>query len=268
MPAGLNAAKVESNGLKVASLELWQATVHALINGSYVDAPTQGIYAYFYAADPLFVLLNQGGVDTYGACSVSTIGATAAPVLGTATYLNAGAPMTLAGPSGAPLTLTQPILIPVGDYSAYLSQLTAGSYTVKGPGGSDVGSFNAALTLPAPFTWNSLSGITQVDRSQGVTFNWTGGSGDVVLYGTSYVLVGRTLVGAQFGCLAKASDGQLTVPPYVLAALPASQTVNGQMQGYLTFVNTAATTNFSATGLDVGIFYAYYQYSTSAITFN
>jgi hypothetical protein len=270
MPANLDPAKVEANGLKTGSLTLWQTTSHALVLGSYVDATGQGFYAHFQAADPLSVLLNQGTVDTYGACSVSSTGATAAPALGTTTWLNAGAPMTLTAADGTTQTLIQPTLIPVGDYSgSFTKNLTAGSYSLKnGSGGSDVGSFTASLTLPAPFTWSSLNGILQIDRSVPLTLNWTGGSGDVVLYGTSYVLVGRTLVGAQFACLAKASDTTLTVPPYVLAALPASQTVNSQMQGYLTVVNAAATTNFSATGLDVGIFYADYQYNVSAIIFN
>lgn len=266
----LDASKVLANGLKAGSLDLWQETVY-VAGGASPQGTTQGVTAQFAANDWVSLLYNQGpGVDIYGACTVYAFAqATGLPFLGTATPLNAGSPMTVTGPGGATTTLIQPKLIPVGDYTYGLPNgPISGAYTMKnGSGGSDVGSFTASLNVPAPFTWSGLTGITQVDRSQGFTLDWTGGSGNVFITGLSYALVNRTLVGAQFTCLAKASDTMFTVPPYVLMALPASVTVNTQVQGFLYVDNQAATASFSANGLDVGTFSADYEYLATT-TFN
>ena len=46
-----------------------------------------------------------------------------------------------------------------------------------GPGGADVGSFNATINLPNPIlTWTNQSAAATITRTQGVTVNWTGGA--------------------------------------------------------------------------------------------
>jgi hypothetical protein len=107
--------------------------------------------------------------------------------------------------------------------------------------------------MPDSLTWNNQSSINTITRAAGVTVTWTAANpnGSIIVSGYS---LGP---GAGFNCTAKASDGQFTVPPIVLLALPPSainesdgiNTPEGSLQvGYIT-----APVPFTATGLDVGI---------------
>jgi uncharacterized protein (TIGR03437 family) len=246
----LNPVVVEANGLKEGSLLLEQYTLHQPpptgdSKPTLVASAEFGMYAW---PSPLFPSSQAGmGIDTYGACTVNAL------AMAPSSLLDAGSPMTLTGPDGATTTLTQPRLYPQGFYDAVPNALPAGVYTLKnGSGGKDVGSFTASLTLPAPFTWTNPDPLTVIDRTLPQKFTWTGGSGDVFIVGSSSAIVNRAYVGATFTCLAKASDGSFTVPTYVLAALPASYTNAAGLELY----NYGATTTFSATGLDFGLFQA------------
>ena len=86
----------------------------------------------------------------------------------------------------------------------------------NGPGGPDIGAFKASLTLGTPLVWSNAANITTVNRSNGVTVTWTGGSPN------SYVQVSGTAVAASgspgavavfFTCAAPVAANQFTVPP-------------------------------------------------------
>ena len=54
--------------------------------------------------------------------------------------------------------------------------LQPGTYRLQGPGGTDVGAFDPVSTIVPAFDWTNRNTITAVNRSQGLTINWTGGS--------------------------------------------------------------------------------------------
>jgi uncharacterized protein (TIGR03437 family) len=157
-----------------------------------------------------------------------------------ATYLDAGA-ITLNGPSGsnitnAPLTETSNLYtlaiaeqitgLPSGVTLPGIpnASIVPGTYTLKGAGGKDVGPFTTSLNLGSLLT--ITGGLpTTVNRSAGLTLNWTGGgSTDTVeIFGTS----GTSTSTAEFICITTAGVGTFTVPASVLNQLPAAGTSSG-----------------------------------------
>jgi uncharacterized protein (TIGR03437 family) len=258
----LNLATVQANGLKEGTVTLEQVTTHLLASGggfgggSYLDSTEQTALAHFVMYDgPHLMTLRGQGISTYGACTEIGFLQASAPDVNPDAGLDAGGALTVAGPDGASNSMLPPIASSVGDYAGILNPLTAGTYNIgNGTGGKDVGPFTASLTLPAPIAWTNMNAVTQIDRLAGLTVNWTGGSGDVIISGTAQEL-GPSGPVATFTCLARAEDGTFTVPSYVLMALPAAATGVG-MAATLTVANQAATTNFTANGLDVGTFSA------------
>jgi hypothetical protein len=160
--------------------------------------------------------------------------------------INGGSTFTLSGPNGA-----TPITLPSGQSRVVLSEtgtyLVPGVYTVTGPGGPDSGPINASITIPpAPTLLTQVNGST-VTRANGLTVTWTGGSqtGNLRIRVSSY-LDSEGTIGAAANCLAPASAGTFTIPPYVLLALPA-----GSFTGFV--IGPARIVQpFTATGLDVG----------------
>lgn len=150
--------------------------------------------------------------------------------------LDAGAQLTLNGPGVSSKAVPKN----AGVYSAGLNTsqsqtgvLTAGTYTLTGPGGADVGPFTATINLATPVTWTNQDATTEINRSQALPITWSGGgSSDVVsILGMSGIVSGigadATTDAKIFLCLAKASDGNFTVPTTVLSQLdpvPASST--------------------------------------------
>jgi hypothetical protein len=210
------------------------------------------------------------GVSVYGACTVFTYSGTSAvssdPI--TPTYLDAGA-LSLVGPSGG-----SSVSIPATSKGVYYHQLgssstpstplylSQGPYTLTGAGGADVGAFTSTLTLPASFTWTNMDAIASVTRANGVTVNWTGGAGNVVILGYSAITTPQN-AGTMFYCIAQASANTFTVPPGVLLALPVSATSGGVSMGALMVTNTPATNTFNPNpprGLDVGRFAASFTF--------
>ena len=184
-------------------------------------------------------------------------------------YLDAGAALSVNGPKGIkqiPLIAGQKGLYSAtlggggipgvgGGQPDYLDM--AGTYTMTGPGGTDVGAINTSLTLPQPFTWTNQSSITNVARSQNLLVTWSGGplNGAVTIWGASSISTPMD-AGAIFMCFAPASAGQFSVPAYVLSALPVSESQGGVPTGMLMLGAGTAPVRFTATGLDVGTYSA------------
>jgi hypothetical protein len=161
----------------------------------------------------------------------------------TTTYLDAGN-LTISGPGGTlPITKTAAsgiiayeLNLPTGYFGS-----TGGSYTVAGSGGADVGPFSVTVTDNNPLVWTNQSAIAAVDRTQGVTVNWTGG-----IPGTYVTIAGGSTaisVSATFLCFAPVSAGTFTVPPYVTLAMPAAN-------GGINLLNQSNTAAFSASGIN------------------
>jgi uncharacterized protein (TIGR03437 family) len=190
------------------------------------------------------------GFISYGSCQISSAGATPG-------HLNAGSNLTVSDSGGtqvsAPLsTLKNGSL---GDYRNSLPSgfipATGGTFTFGGSGSNAIGSFsNTSVTLPAPVSWTNMSGISTVNRAQGVTVTWRGAAP-----GTFVVVRGSASTGApsnnnvSFACAAPATAGTFTVPASVLLAVPAKT-------GDLSLETITIPVNFTATGLDKGTAYA------------
>ena len=174
--------------------------------------------------------------------------------------MDAGAAITVKGPAGSRVINRQTVGALV-DYKAPSdfgngapgNYYDSGHYTATGPGGKDAGPFTADIDVPVtPFVLTGFPPVTApVDRTQDLTFTWTGG-----VPKTQVTIVGASSTGA-FLCAAPVEDGQFVIPAWVLLSLPASlPTATGTIN-----VQNAVQAPFTATGgLDIthlGYFRAY-----------
>jgi len=110
--------------------------------------------------------------------------------------------------------------------------LAAGTYTLTGAGGADVGPFTASVRISSPPAWTNRDAVTQVTRSNPLTVNWTPGPADdiVTVLGIAGNRMGGTAAnpvfeGAVFTCAARANAGTLTVPVSILQQLPMANAI-------------------------------------------
>ncbi len=141
-----------------------------------------------------------------------------------------------------------------GDPDGYL---VPGNYTFNnGAGGADVRSFNASFTLPPNVNWTNKAATNTINRTNGVTVNWTGGDANsfVQIYGYSLSEDSDNAVGGFFVCLERASAGTFTVPPAILLALPPSPSGTSLLPlGAMGVGGVSAPREFTAPGLDYGV---------------
>jgi uncharacterized protein (TIGR03437 family) len=175
--------------------------------------------------------------------------------------LDAGVELIVRGPNG-------PRSIPRTNPGFYASQLATtqqpplyldpGTYTVASSAGSPVGPFEAALDLPPPITWTNQGQISRIDRSQGIFLTWSGGDSSrqfvrILGISESSPTPANNVSGA-FVCSVPLELGSFTVPPSVLANLPASVQIGSNSTGLL-LVGTSPkidVPNVNASGLDFG----------------
>src|SRR5579871_2995077 len=100
---------------------------------------------------------------------------------------------------------------------------------------------------PPAIVWSNASSAATVNRSQGLTANWTGGDPNGFVSISGYATVASGNAGAMFTCVAPVSAGTFTAPPFVTLALPASAT------GGVTLAGSSAPVSFTAQGVDVGL---------------
>jgi hypothetical protein len=180
--------------------------------------------------------------------------------------LDAGAAISVDGPNG------KATLYPSGDYAAYgfynsLLWASASNLPIfippaggtfnfdNGAGGADVKAFTGSITLGAPLVWSNQSALSTVNRSSGLTVNWSGGSaaGYVRISGSSTAATGKfTTVSASFVCTAPAAANQFTVPAPILSALPPTGSGTGS-SGSLSVAGVTNGAPFVAPGLDAGL---------------
>lgn len=163
--------------------------------------------------------------------------------------------------------------------SSWTYGITPGNYTVTGPGGSAVGALSAEVNVSsaaASFQWTNQSSLAAnpISRTSGLTINWTGGdpSGfvDITAIGSTETTTfpAANSPGILIECVAPASTGSFTIPPYVLSALPSTvgNTTSLVPPGEL-LVGPASTVTVATppTGLDaLYIFYHFIQGSVVA----
>jgi hypothetical protein len=157
--------------------------------------------------------------------------------------LDAGPAITITGPNGSQQLLASAFYsAKLGGGSGANAQplyLSAGAYTVSGPGGTEVGPFSQNFTIPQPLTWTNQGDITTVDRSAGLDITWTGGdpNGTVQITGDF----------VSFLCDAKISAQHFTIPAFVLLSLPPSSGTSTDLM-----LSATSTTAFTASGISTG----------------
>lgn len=189
------------------------------------------------------------GFISYGSCQTFSAGANPA-------HLNAGSSIGASGPGGAVTAMLNTLKNgSVGDYRTPLPTgfipADGGTFTFSGTGSTSVGAFsNASVALPSPVIWTNMSALPNINRSQGVTVTWGGGSpGEFVVIQGSAVVPAPTNHKVEFYCAAPVSAGTFTVPPSILLALP-------PVTGDLGVTSVTIPSRFSAPGLDLGAVFA------------
>ncbi len=103
----------------------------------------------------------------------------------------------------------------------------AGPAVVSGGGGKDVGPFQSSIRIPAEFEWTNRKSVQAIDRTRGATLEWrrTGRERAVLIlaFNTDALdpATGLAL------CVAEPESNRFTLPPDVLANVPATQRLPG-----------------------------------------
>jgi len=196
--------------------------------------------------NPLFAYPPPGSCTAYGVRGNLFASDDLPLAATTGKYLDAGNAMyQLSGPGGVRpvMPATIPPLNPVLSLwqigknipnsplrnSALLQQ---GDYTLKVAGGADVGAFQANITNPAPLTWTNRDQLTNINRTQPLTINWTGGPSNTPVAIIDANVDLPTNSTALFVCIAPAGSSSFSVPPYVLANVPASRSPPTRLEGH------------------------------------
>jgi len=277
------------------SVELFRATItlrdpgtNAAITATQ-DVGAAGFYRYgtqaAYAAQGVLgvVLRGVSGLAPFGSCNMypfSNYGDTLFPDPTEPGALNAGDVINVNGPHGVKKMATgQP-----GTYNSQLGGdgvlgfageggtsdplfLDPGVYTVdNGIGSSQVGPFRGSINVAKPITWVNGDQLTNIDRSQPLTVQWSGGNpaGEfTVIAGISYNSTANA--GRVFVCTERADAGTFTVPSHVLASLPAA-TTSATLSGLLWIGNVSflQQNRLTASGLSAGyLYYAMFQFQNA-----
>ena len=200
--------------------------------------------------------LSTPPIGTCGAQTILPNGKSDPPILTNMSVLDSGSSLTITGPNGSMMATANP-----GDQatlSAAGTFLVPGSYTITGPGGKDVGPFSATVAIPElpALTSPQGPGNLTVSRSKGMTVSWTPNSSPthVEVQVSSFVAQNA---GIQVDCTAPVSAGTLTIPSYVLLALPNGNGTNFSFQPGDGPSGPASLSVFSATGLVFGLAQAF-----------
>jgi uncharacterized protein (TIGR03437 family) len=245
-PAGLGLTANELTQLSTeGSFSTSQILLYRFVGqGDGVDATFENINA------AQLLVGTHVDVPSLGTCVVSTTGGAGNQT----TPLDAGASaLTIKGPAGSfpipPATAGQ-----IGEYSAQLDSTNSffnpGTYTVSSTGGPGVGAFSAPLTIGAAPVWSNQGNLATINRAQGATVTWTGGSPNGVMLAQGDVRGNGLHV--RFTCSSSAGPGQLTVPPSVLLAIPPTSAPGSGLAGTLDVFFTNGIGTFSALKLYTG----------------
>lgn len=132
--------------------------------------------------------------------------------------------------------------------------LNTGAFTIAAAGGSDVPAFSVPFNMPTVFTWTNRNNLNSVTRSQPLTLSWTGTTSNATVFVAGGGVDIPNNATTAFVCVAHPGDLGLTVPPQVLANIPAQHTRASQSLGAI-FVGEmplSSPTVFSSSGLGTG----------------
>jgi uncharacterized protein (TIGR03437 family) len=122
---------------------------------------------------------------------------------------------------------------------------TAGTYTITGQGGKDVGAFQTNITLVQPLVVTGTIG-KNISRSADLPIAWTGGGTQTVTITAASAVAAPGSTPAQpitdsgvVTCVTTADKGGFTIPTAMLQQLPAAN-------GSVTIVSDSTNSNFTA----------------------
>jgi hypothetical protein len=108
--------------------------------------------------------------------------------------------------------------------------------------------------MPAAFTWTNRNSLSTVNRAQPLPLSWSGvaANNTVLVAGLAVDIPNSATSG--FICTAHPTDTSFTVPPIVLANLPAQHTRASQSLGviYIGEMPLSSPTTFSAGSVSSG----------------
>jgi uncharacterized protein (TIGR03437 family) len=266
----------QGGNLVTGSFVLSSFATSAVVFGFPISTTSEGISGSFsrYSADQIDDSRSAtSGIDS--CFVVKRLGNQSSLLTGTPpSPLDAGTSLTLNGPNVSNKSVPR---ISGGVYGADLSSSTggipgigsipgigggtsaatisAGTYTLSGAGGADIGSFSASVTVGNKLTVGNITDT--ISRNSPLTVTWTGGGNDLVsISGVS----GTTVAGSSgtnptydatvFICTTTASRGSFTVPSSILQQLPATPAnalTAGTGIGALTVLSTTQPTTTNGT---------------------
>jgi hypothetical protein len=130
--------------------------------------------------------------------------------------------------------------------------LVPGEYRISGSGTPNVGPFSLRLRAAAPLVWNNRDRLGEIARSRGDTVEWSGAMPDrpVVVLAAG---VDRSSAAAfACWCAADPEAGRFTIPPAILANLPAAEAEAGLPLGFLVVMQAGSSAAIEARGIDKG----------------
>ena len=173
--------------------------------------------------------------------------------------LDAGQSLVLTGPAGTKTVAASSTGKYEGVLGASSSFIVPGAYTVSnGNGGANVGGFNGNLTLPPPISFTNLPAT--INRAQDLTVRWSDSSAFSVvsIFGISGVPLSLSRTSyLGFTCTAAASAGQFTIPSVILRMIPPNGYGAVGVPGMSMQIGGAISGNFTAPGIDTGVFTAF-----------
>ncbi len=236
-------AKLDNGGeLTGASLVIAQAEAFSpAASGSFTSRTITGLFNRY---DSAAIIELASGLQI-GACTIhqKTAPQTRIGIGIPKSNMDAGPNLAITGPGLAPNSmLTGDSLF---NYYYLPQQLLPGTYTITGPGGADIGPFQASVDVPASFDVPGFANYASLSRSAPFTFTWTGGGGADGNV-TVNILTSRTVSGSgddpatwiiartTVFCQVPAAVGTLTVPAEVMSYLtPATLDPSDGTDAYL-----------------------------------
>jgi uncharacterized protein (TIGR03437 family) len=177
--------------------------------------------------------------------------------------LDVGPPFMLTGPNGTKTLSAGFFSATAGFLGGLISNnilpsslfLDPGSYTLRGFGGTEVGSFTTNFTIPQPLNWTNRLQTNLVPRAQPLTISWTGGDTSQVVSIIGFGDDLPTNSSTAFVCIAPPGATSFTVPTDILSTLPAGRPNPLQSKDviYLLTLSGSSLKPINATGLDVGL---------------
>jgi uncharacterized protein (TIGR03437 family) len=131
--------------------------------------------------------------------------------------------------------------------------LNPGELHLIGSGGTEIGAFDVGFPAPLPFDWSDRESLSVVDRSKPLELHWRDAPAEnlIVILATNVDEVTTAMSTAL--CVAGAPAGHFTVPPAILANLPASMDSAGPRYDQLLLSSIPrASSRIPAAGLEHG----------------